>query len=84
MLGDYAEALRHAELSMARRPAYTHAHVMKVNALLRMGRPDEALKAIAVLHHVKPGFRIDDMDWQPFADRKWNDELKRGVIEAGQ
>lgn len=84
MLGDYAEALRHAELSMARRPAYTHAHVMKLNALLRMGRPDEARKARDQLYQVKPGFQLDDMDWQPFADRAWNDELKRGVTEAGR
>lgn len=82
MLEEYPETLHHAELSLARRPAYFFAHVMKIAASVELGRTSDARAALARLYQVKPGFRLDDLDWQPFADRSWTERLKDRVRQA--
>ena len=82
MLGEYAAALEHAELSMARRPAYIFAHAMKVNALLELGEDAAARQALDRLLAIKPRFSPADLEWQPFADRAWTERLKRGIERA--
>ncbi len=82
MSGELDEALRHADLSIARRPAYFYAHVLKVNALVASGRMPAARRAMRELRRAKPSFEPTDIDWVPFRDRSWNDRLRQAVIEA--
>ena len=82
MLGDYGEAIRHANLAIARRPAYFYAHVCKINALARSDRQEAAARALAVLYRARPGFQPADIDWLPFRDASWNQYLKQGIALA--
>lgn len=82
MCGELDEALRHADLSIARRPAYFYAHIIKINALVLSGRMPAARRALLELRRAKPGFDPDDIDWVPFRDRSWNERLKHAVIAA--
>ena len=82
MSGESDEALRHADLSIARRPAYFYAHVLKVNALVASGRMPAARRAVRELRRAKPSFEPGDIDWVPFRDRNWNERLKQAVMEA--
>ena len=79
MMGHYDDAVRHAELAIARRPAYFYAHVVKINGLARNGKVAAAQRALAQLYKVKPGFLAGDVDWLPFKDQSWNAFLKEGV-----
>lgn len=85
MLGEFGEAQRHADLSIARRPAYFYAHAVKINALVRNDRHAAAKLALAQLYRARPSFQPEDLDWLPFRDRAWNEFLKQGVAlaEAG-
>jgi TolB-like protein len=82
MLGEYAEAVRYADLAIARRPAYFFAHVSKINGLIRNNQRAAAQKALQALHKARPGFLPSDLDWLPFAERRWNEFLKEGVAQA--
>lgn len=79
MLGNFDEAVRYADLSLLRRPAYFYAHVSKINGLVRGGKLPAAKRALAALHRAKPGFQPEFVDWLPFRDRSWNEFLKEGV-----
>ncbi len=82
MLGEYAEAVRYADLAIARRPAYFFAHVSKINGLIRSNQRAAAQKALQALHKARPSFLPSDLDWLPFAERRWNEFLKEGVAQA--
>lgn len=82
MLGEYSEAIRYAELSIARRPAYFYAHVCRINALVRSERPAAAARALQALYRAKPGFQPGDIDWLPFREPSWNQFLKDGLVLA--
>lgn len=82
MRGEHDEALRHANLSIARRPAYFYAHIIKVNALVLSDRMSAARRAMIELLRAKPNFMPENIDWVPFRDRSWNERLKQAVIEA--
>lgn len=82
MRGEFDEALRHADLSIARRPAYFYAHVLKVNALVLSDRMPAARRAVLELRRAKPNFDPDDIDWVPFRDRSWNERLKHAIALA--
>lgn len=82
MLGRMAEAVENADYSLARRPAYFYAHVIKINALDAQGDARAAAEAHRRLMAVKPGFSPDDLEWLPFRDRSWVDKLKSGVWRA--
>jgi hypothetical protein len=79
MLGSFTQALVHAEAALVRRPAYWFAHVMRINALVRMGQSVEASHALAELCQPAQKFRTEMIDWIPFIDRHWNDFLKEGL-----
>lgn len=82
MLGEWDEAVRHADLALTRRPAYWYAHVIKVNALVRRGDLAGARRALGDLLRVKPNFSFEYMGWIPFVDRKWLDRLQDGLSIA--
>jgi len=79
MLGRWAEAVEHAMLSLARRPAYWYAHVIKINALIRSGHVDAARVACDELIAVKPNFSKRYVDWLPFVERRWIDHFVEGL-----
>ncbi|MFM5954470.1 MAG: hypothetical protein ACKOPE_09235 [Novosphingobium sp.] len=81
-LGDHEETVRHADLSLIRRPAYFYAHVSKINGLVRGGKINAAKQALQALYRAKPSFQPDFVDWLPFRDSKWNAYLKEGVAMA--
>jgi TolB-like protein/Flp pilus assembly protein TadD len=69
MLGQWDDAIEHADHSLARRPAYWWAHVIKIDALVRSGRLAGATAALHELLAVKPNFTARYLDWIPFLDR---------------
>lgn len=71
MLGQWSDAIDHADHSLARRPAYWWAHVIKIDALVRSGETAAAVAALNELFLVKPDFSTGYLDWIPFLDEKW-------------
>jgi TolB-like protein len=84
MLGRYEEALKYSEFSIARRRAYWFPHVIKVNALVRLKRPQEARAALAELRVIKPDFMPKFIDWSPFTDLQNSEFLKAGLNLAAE
>lgn len=79
LLGRWSDAIEHAHHAIARRPAYWYAHMIRINALSRLGEPDAARDAIKELLIVKPNFSRRYIDWLPFVDRSWNDHFIEGL-----
>lgn len=79
MLGRWTEAIEHAALSLARRPAYWYAHVLKINALIRGGNVAAARVALDELLAAKPNFSRHYLEWLPFVDRTWIDHFVEGL-----
>ncbi|MFM5908206.1 MAG: hypothetical protein ACKOPO_11585 [Novosphingobium sp.] len=82
MQDKFDAALVHAETSLAARRSYVHGHVAKVNALVRLGRMDEARAAHAELYRANPGYSPQFIDWIPFLDSSWNAWFKDGLNRA--
>ncbi len=82
MLGNLEEAIALTVQSLNRRVAFWYSHVIKINALARLGRLDQARAAVVDLMEIKPGFSIDAVDWVPFVDSKWNDFIRDGFQMA--
>jgi TolB-like protein len=70
MTGDYPEALVQADQAISRRRGYWFPYVVKVNALVRLDRMEEAKDAYGELLSIKRDFRPDFIQWSPFADPK--------------
>ncbi len=79
MLGQWSEAIEHADHAIARRHAYWYAHVIKINALARAGELEAARAALDELLMAKPDFSVRFFDWLPFVDRKWPDHFIDGL-----
>ena len=77
--GRYDEALVHADHAMSRRAAYWFAHVVKVNALVRLDRQADAKAALADLMLAKRDFTEHFIEWQPYVDPRNNQFLKDGL-----
>jgi TolB-like protein len=82
MLGQWAEAIDHADQSLIRRPAYWYAVVIKINALVGKRDLAGARRAYDELMTVKPDFTPQFIEWTPFIDRTWNRRLADGVAVA--
>jgi TolB-like protein/DNA-binding SARP family transcriptional activator len=80
--GNYAQAILNADDALMRRPAYWHAHIVKINALARNGEKDAAQIALKELQASKAKFDASFIDWLPFVDPKWNDFLKEGLNQV--
>jgi TolB-like protein len=79
MLRKWPEAVEHATLSLARRPVYWYAHVMKINALVRSGNAAAASAACDELLVIKPRFSRRYVEWLPFVERRWIDHFIEGL-----
>ncbi len=72
LAGDLSVALQHADHALLLRPAYWYAHMIKVLALHRMGRPDAVARAKRELYEFEPRFNRSYINWLPFSDRSLN------------
>lgn len=79
MLGMWDEAIEHADHSLARRPAYWYAHLIKINSLARKSELSAARDALDELLAAKPGFSRRYVEWLPFVDRAWIDYFMEGL-----
>lgn len=82
MMGNWEQAIDHADQALLRRRAYWYAHVTKINALVRQGLLAQARNAHRQLVEIKPDFAPEFVDWLPFMDPRWNDFLKVGLAQA--
>lgn len=82
IIGDFTAAADHAGQSITLRPSYWHAHVIRINALVRGKHQLEARKAVEELMAARPRFVPDYIDWVPFVDRTWNQYLRAGLAAA--
>jgi TolB-like protein len=82
LLGQFGEALVEADHSISRRRGYWFAYVIKVNALFRLGRLDDAKQTYAELLAVKSDFRPDFIQWSPFTDPKNIAFLEEGLNQV--
>jgi TolB-like protein len=80
--GEPALALDYAEQTLARRTAYWLAHVIKIKALVELGRIDQAAAALVDLSAANTGFREEFIDWMPFIDGTKRAFLKEGLNRA--
>jgi TolB-like protein/Flp pilus assembly protein TadD len=79
MLGNWHNAIDYADQSLARRGAYWYAHVLKINALARIGRTGDARFALDDLLAAHPKFTEDFIDWLPFENKRWKTHFRDGV-----
>jgi TolB-like protein/cytochrome c-type biogenesis protein CcmH/NrfG len=79
MLGNYAQAVEHADNAIMNRSAYWYGHVIKINALARSGSIDRARAARDDLQMSNAQFQEKFVDWLPFIDSKWHTYLKEGL-----
>jgi TolB-like protein/tetratricopeptide (TPR) repeat protein len=70
MMEDYAEALVQADQAISRRRGYWFPYVVKVNALVRLDRMNEAKRVYGELLAIKSDFTPKFIQWSPFADPK--------------
>lgn len=82
MLGDFDAAIEAADAATLRRPSYWFAHVVKINALVKLGQAQRARDCAQELYEVSPQFGEHFIDWVPFCDRRWNRQLKDGLNQA--
>jgi len=84
MLGRWDDAISFAEKSLLRRPGYWYAHISRVWSLMRRGQREAALGALAALRESNPGFKLRHLDWVPFVDQTWPDQLKKTLSELDE
>jgi TolB-like protein len=82
MTGDYSEALVQADQAISRRRGYWFPYVIKVNALVRLERMEEAKSSYGELLSIKRDFKPDFIQWSPFADPKNIAFLEDGLNRA--
>jgi TolB-like protein/Flp pilus assembly protein TadD len=85
LLNEYREAIAYADLAIARREQYWYAHMVKIDALFRLGEKQKAWAAFEELRALKPHFSSAYIDWIPFEDRSLNRRFAESVysISAG-
>jgi TolB-like protein len=85
LLNEYREAIAYADLAIVRREQYWYAHMIKIDALLRLGERQQAGVAFEELRVLKPRFSSTYVDWIPFEDRSINRRFAESVssISAG-
>ncbi|MDP9412836.1 MAG: hypothetical protein M3Q08_01825 [Pseudomonadota bacterium] len=82
MLAEWDRAVEFAELALLRKPGYWYAHIIKINALLRVGDLAAARRARADLSSSSPAFSESHIDWLPFVDNRWPQFLKEGLRQS--
>jgi tetratricopeptide (TPR) repeat protein len=86
LLGEYREAIAYADLAIVRRDQYWYAHMVKIDALFRLGETQQAQVAFEELRAVRPRFATTYIDWIPFEDRSVNHRFAESVasVAAGR
>jgi len=72
---DWPAAIAAAARSLDLSPGYFYARFLKIGALMRSGRTDEASRDLAILKTRHPDFSDRRVRWIPFADPAKNDFL---------
>jgi len=79
LLGDYRKAIAYADLAIVRRDQYWYAHMIKVDALVRLGEIAQAKAAFEELQAARPRFTTKYIEWIPFEDRSVNRRLTESI-----
>jgi TolB-like protein len=82
LLNDYREAIAYADLAIVRREQYWYAHMVKIDALLRLGERQQAGVAFEELRALKPRFSSTYIDWIPFEDRSLNNRFAESIASV--
>jgi TolB-like protein len=82
LLENYREAIAYADLAIVRREQYWYAHMIKIDALVRLGEKQQAKAAFEELKIARPGFTIEYIDWIPFEDRSVNHRFVEAVAST--
>ncbi len=86
------DAIAAAEASLGLSPRYFYARFLKIGALMRSNRVEEARREKALFHAYHPDFSLDRVAWIPFAEKSATAFLisnfsladqNGGAIEAG-
>jgi adenylate cyclase len=68
-------AIETADRSLSLSPGYFYSAFLKIGALSRSGRYEEARQELAVFQTRHPDFSNDRVGWIPFTDKRVNDAL---------
>ena len=82
-IGNYDEALRNAENSLAIGPDYWVTHIVRIAALERLGRHDECAGAIADYAAMYPDPTVSELDWLPFTNPETKADFLGALRDAG-
>lgn len=69
LTADWQAAAETAERSLALSPGYFYARFVRIGALMRLGRRDEASRELAVFRTRHPDFTVQRVRWIPFVDK---------------
>ncbi|CCV06921.1 TPR repeat-containing protein [Mesorhizobium metallidurans STM 2683] len=87
---DWPSVIATADRSLNLSPGYFYARFLKIGALMRGGREEEARREMAVFATRHPDFSEQRVRWIPFADKAANEflignfEMASNMIEAGE
>jgi TolB-like protein/class 3 adenylate cyclase len=84
LVGDWTSALETAERSLALSPGYFYARLLRIGALIRCGRLEEARREREIFDTRHPDFTVQRVKWIPFVDRAANDLLIANFNESGK
>jgi len=82
LVGDWDGAAQTAERSLTLAPSYWYARFLKIGALARTGRCEEARDERAILLAQDAGFVIEKVEWVPFARKALNRQLIDAYLAA--
>jgi TolB-like protein len=80
LLDEYRQAIIYADMAIVRREQYWYAHMVKIDALLRLGDKQQAGVAFEELRAIKPHFSGTYIDWIPFEDRSINCRFAESIF----
>lgn len=83
LLGDWPAAIATADRSLDLSPGYFYARVLKIGALVRSGRMEEARSEKAVFEARHPDFTPMRIRWIPFTDKSINETMLENFTAAG-
>ena len=76
---DWPSAIATADRSLNLSPGYFYARFVKIGALMRSGRPEDAKRELAIFMARHPDFSEQRVRWIPFADKAANEFLIANV-----
>jgi Flp pilus assembly protein TadD len=87
MTGDLEEAYRWAEAALREQPIFYFAACTMAASAARLGRPDDARKAIAQVLQGNPGVRISNIHkltsfQRPEDMERWKEDLAKAGLPA--